>query len=284
MKLKTLSILISAAASAALLTGCNSGGNKDIIEDEIEGETVAELNIRIGDANEGETVYLEKDGNYSSGIIYLNKAITLDGENVATITGNACINVSAPGAEIKQLSFAVSGIGQCESEETSQGRSGAVTIMPIGEEDNPVVLSDLKFDGSGYGEDDLTNKASLVYSGGYFELYNSSFENLQASIQNNAVYVPCHKDTNKMDIVIENNTFSIGSGDKETAAIKLGNSSGAAITTEECNVTIFNNTFENYTTDFSADLSQGTSQERVTAIFATEGSVANDALNDNVFL
>lgn len=209
---------------------------------------VEALNEAIAAASAGDVITLKADGDYSSGIIALNKAVTLDGGDAATISGSACITVTAPGASVIGVNFNNSAIGAECSTEDSDGRRGAITIEEAASDENaPVILDNLYFDSSAITEDGLYKKSSWVYSAGHVHLSNSDFVNLKSNIQNNAFYTPCNKAANRRGIRLENNNFTIDdSGDKETAAIKIGNSSGGNQTADNCNVYIQGNHFEGY--------------------------------------
>lgn len=59
------------------------------------------MNAAIASAEEGATIELSSQGTFDTGVIELNKAVILDGASLVTITGDACIDVTAPGASIK---------------------------------------------------------------------------------------------------------------------------------------------------------------------------------------
>ncbi|WP_234497437.1 hypothetical protein [Vibrio maritimus] len=247
---------------------------------------VQALNEAIAAASAGDVITLKADGDYSSGIIALNKAVTLDGGDAATISGSACITVTAPGASVIGVNFNNSAIGAECSTEDSDGRRGAITIEEAASDENaPVILDNLYFDSSAITEDGLYKKSSWVYSAGHVHLSNSDFVNLKSNIQNNAFYTPCNKAANRRGIRLENNNFTIDdSGDKETAAIKIGNSSGGNQTADNCNVYIQGNHFEGYYQDLSA--AAGSGKDRVVSIFATDDAVTSengDVRTDNTF-
>lgn len=257
----------------------NNGGDDNEGDDNEgdgnEGDSAVEaLNALIDSAGAGETITLSADLDYSTGVINLNKAVTLDGQNVATITGSACIQIAAPGAHVANLAFENSAIGKECGTHDSDSRRGAITVEELASEDaNPVVLTNLTFDGSNVTEDSLYKKASWVFSSGHVVLENSVFTNLQSKLQNNAFYTSCVSASRK-GIEINNNTFEIDDlGDKETAAIKVGNSSGGVQSSENCNVSISDNTFTGYTQKISAVAGSG--KDRMVAVFATDEAVGN---------
>ncbi|MFA0087811.1 hypothetical protein [Vibrio sp. 10N.261.51.F12] len=282
---------------AAIVDGDTTGGNKIEGNDFGEGSTppptdpdsdVDVLNESIQAASVGQVISLGADKDYSEGIIELSKEVILDGENLATITGSACINISAAGAEVKNLSFKNNAITSCASGESSQGRSGSITIMQVGEENKPVLLTNLHIDAQDITNDMLENKASLIYSSGYFELLNSTFVNLQSNIQNNAVYTPCHKLEARMGSVIQGNNFAINdAGNSEVAAIKFGNSSSGAIQdntyNNSCLVTIENNVFTGYSVNVTDSVGSSSDNPRVAAVFARNEAMQNDVENTNTF-
>ncbi|MDR9825489.1 hypothetical protein RCJ22_07735, partial [Vibrio sp. FNV 38] len=255
---------------------------------------VDSLNAAIDNASVGETIYLDADGDYSEGVIELSKAVILDGDNSAVISGNACITVTAPGAEIRNLTFENDYLGFDGSDQnntcalgTSDGQSGAISIDKIGKDDAPVVLDNLIFnaentvDQGSFG----AKKASWVFSYGHFHLTNSEFKNLASNVQNNGVHINCSSDNARFGSVIEANTFTINdAGSSETAAIKIGDSSGSQIkagNNEECNVTINDNIFDGYKTLLTADLNNDSGDERPAGIFAHASALNSDADETN---
>lgn len=257
----------------------NDGDDNDGDNNE-DGTAVEALNALIDSANVGDTITLSADLDYSTGVINLNKEVTLDGQNVATITGSACIQITAPGAAVTNLAFENSAIGKECGAHDSDSRRGAITVEELAsDEDKPVLLTNLTFDGSKVTEDSLYKKASWVFSSGHVKLANSHFTNLQSSLQNNAFYTSCVSASRK-GIEINNNTFEIDSlGDKETAAIKVGNSSSGKQSSTNCDVTISGNEFKGYNDTITADVSKDNiidNEERVVAIFATDAAVNNE--------
>lgn len=254
------------------------GNDGDINED---GTAVDTLNALINSANVGDTITLAADLDYSTGVIKLNKAVTLDGQNVATITGSACIQITAPGAAVANLAFENSAIGAECGVHDSDSRRGAITVEEAASEDgNPVRLTNLTFDGSKVTQDSLYKKASWVFSSGYAILEDSEFNNLQSRIQNNAFYTSCVS-ASQRGIEINNNTFEIDDlGDKETAAIKVGNSKSGEIDSgaTNCNVTISGNQFTGYNQEISSNAGSG--KDRVVAIFANQ---AGNNIAGNLF-
>ncbi|USD63199.1 hypothetical protein J4N45_19575 [Vibrio sp. SCSIO 43140] len=247
---------------------------------------VEALNEAIAAASVGDVIKLKADGDYSAGMITLNKAVTLDGEREATINGSACITVTVPGASVIGVNFNNSAIGAECSAEDSDGRRGAITIEKgASDKDEPVVLKSLHFDSSLITEEGLYKKASWVYSAGHVHISESIFDNLKSNIQNNAFYTPCNDNANKLGIRLINNEFYIDdSGDKETAAIKVGNSSRGEQTAVGCNVYIQGNTFDGYYQDLSS--LSGSGKERIVSIFATDDAVTSENANvrtDNTF-
>ncbi|MEZ9929709.1 hypothetical protein AB4402_18555, partial [Vibrio breoganii] len=242
------------------------------------GDGVSELNALIESASPGDIIDLSPDADFSTGVIALNKAVTLDGYQGATITGSACIQITAAGAAVKNLAFENNAIGAECGAHDSDSRRGAITVEEDASDvDNPVVLTNLSFDGSNVTEDGLYKKASWVFSSGHVTLEDSEFINLQSSLQNNAFYTSCVSASRK-GIEINNNTFQIDDlGDKETAAVKVGNSSGGEQTADNCNVTVLGNTFTGYSQNVTGNIKGVVNnKERIVAVFATDGAVGNE--------
>ncbi|PMO64394.1 hypothetical protein BCT04_13835 [Vibrio breoganii] len=258
----------SALETIVFGTGSDNGGDNG-------GDGVSELNALIESASPGDIIDLSPDADFSTGVIALNKAVTLDGYQGATITGSACIQITAAGAAVKNLAFENNAIGAECGAHDSDSRRGAITVEEDASDvDNPVVLTNLSFDGSNVTEDGLYKKASWVFSSGHVTLEDSEFINLQSSLQNNAFYTSCVSASRK-GIEINNNTFQIDDlGDKETAAVKVGNSSGGTQSSENCNVTVSGNTFTGYTQNVSDIAGSGT--DRIVAVFATDAAVGNE--------
>ncbi|MEZ9577893.1 MULTISPECIES: hypothetical protein [unclassified Vibrio] len=254
--------------------------------DDGNAKSVDEVNAAIASAEVGDTIGLSSEGTFDTGVIELNKAVTLDGAGLATITGDACIDVTAPGAGIKDMTFANDNLAGCfgrESAGTSDNETGAIVIGKIGKDSDPVALENLKFDANGITEDDLgTKKASWLFSRGYFTLDSSEFVGLSGSFQNNAIRINCSSDNGRFGSQITNNTFTINSGGSDVGGIKVGDSSSAIIKPSEdnlnCNVTIESNTFNGYTTLLSAD---NTSNNRNTAIYAQPSAVNTASGKEN---
>ncbi|MFA0355396.1 hypothetical protein AB4525_00565 [Vibrio breoganii] len=250
--------------------------------------SVEEVNAAIASAVDGATIGLSSEGTFDTGVIELNKAVTLDGAGLATITGDACIDVTAPGAGIKNMTFANDNLAGCfgrESAGTSDNEAGAIVIGKIGKDSDPVALENLKFDANGITEeDDLgTKKASWLFSRGYFTLDNSEFVGLSGSLQNNAIRINCSSDNGRFGSQITNNTFTINSGGSDVGGIKVGDSSGAVIKPSDdnlaCNVTIESNTFNGYKTLLSDD---NGSDIRNTAIYAQPSAVNTASGKENI--
>ena len=249
-------------------------------------KSVEEVNAAIASAEEGATIELSSQGTFDTGVIELNKAVILDGASLVTITGDACIDVTAPGASIKNMTFANDNLAGCfgrESAGTSDNETGAIIIGKIGKDSDPVALENLKFDANGITEDDLgTKKASWLFSRGYFTLDNSEFIGLSGSFQNNAIRINCSSNNARFGSQITNNTFTIKSGGSDVGGIKVGDSSGAEIKDTDdnntCNVTVESNTFNGYKTLLSAD---NTSDFRNTAIYAQPDAINTSPGKEN---
>jgi hypothetical protein len=250
-------------------------------------KSVDDVNAAIASAEDGAIIDLSSEGTFDTGVIELNKAVTIDGAGLATITGDACIDVTAPGAGIKNMTFANDNLAGCfgrESAGTSDNETGAIVIGKIGKDSDPVALENLKFDANGITEDDLgTKKASWLFSRGYFTLDNSEFVGLSGSFQNNAIRINCSSDNGRFGSQITNNTFTINSGGSDVGGIKVGDSSSAVIKNSDdnlgCNVTIESNTFNGYKTLLSADNGKDI---RNTAIYAQPSAVNTAAGKENI--
>ncbi|GEA50196.1 hypothetical protein VIN01S_10000 [Vibrio inusitatus NBRC 102082] len=249
--------------------------------------TVEEVNAAIASAQDGDIIGLSASGTFNTGVIELNKAVTLDGAGLATVIGDACIDVTAAGAAIKGITFANTNLAGCfgrESAGTSDNETGAIVIGKIGKDSDPVVLENLKFDANDITEDDLgTKKASWLFSRGYFTLDDSEFVGLSGSFQNNAIRINCSSDNGRFGSAITNNTFTINAGGSDVGGIKVGDSSSAIIKPSEdnltCNVTIESNTFIGYKTLLSAE---NTSDIRNTAIYAQPSAVNTASGKENI--
>ncbi|MBE8567751.1 hypothetical protein [Vibrio sp. OPT20] len=250
-------------------------------------KSVDDVNAAIASAEDGAIIDLSSEGTFDTGVIELNKAVTISGAGLATITGDACIDVTAPGAGIKNMTFANDNLAGCfgrESAGTSDNETGAIVIGKIGKDSDPVALENLKFDANGITEDDLgTKKASWLFSRGYFTLDNSEFVGLSGSFQNNAIRINCSSDNGRFGSQITNNTFTINSGGSDVGGIKVGDSSSAVIKNSDdnlgCNVTIESNTFNGYKTLLSADNGKDI---RNTAIYAQPSAVNTAAGKENI--
>ncbi|GAM60478.1 hypothetical protein JCM19232_811 [Vibrio ishigakensis] len=261
----------------------------DELENATDGKaaTVAAVNAAISAAQDGDVIGLSSSGIFDSGVIELNKAVTLDGSSLAMITGDACIDITAPGAAVKNITFKNDNLAGCfgrESAGTSDNEAGAIVIGKIGKDQDPVLLENLTFDANLITEDDIgPKKASWLFSRGYFTLTDSEFLGLSGSFQNNAIRLNCSSDNGRFGSKIINNEFTINSGGSDVGGIKVGDSSGAVIKPSDdnlnCNVTIEGNTFNGYKTLLSAD---NTSDNRQTAIYAQPAAVNTASGKENI--
>ncbi len=256
--------------------GSGEDSSEDADDSSSEIRSVSELNEAIAAAMAGDTLYLAADGVFDSGAVMVNKGVIIDGQDAAEFTGNACIYIQAYGATIQNLTLKMTelGIASAEADDatllnecsvsTSDGQTGGITIDSINSDDfdastDAVILDNLVFDAS--NTDDFgVKKASWIASFGLFELRDSEFIGLESNEQNNGIFVNCSRsDESRAGSVISDNDFTISTGgSSETAAIKVGDSSGSVIKTgnnESCNVTISGNTFNNYKVLQSSDLS-----------------------------
>ncbi|GEM77771.1 hypothetical protein [Vibrio superstes] len=240
--------------------------------------TIEEVNAAIALAQDGDIIGLSASGSFNSGVIELNKAVILDGAGLAQFTGQACILVTAPGAEIRDIIFNNSHIGT-ESAcvvSGSTARSGAIVITEdvTGE---PATLTNLTINAENTNADNLNNKSSWIYTEGKVNLVDSTFNNLPSSYLNMAMYSACNKD--KSGSVIQGNTFNLaGNSTSESAAIRLGNSSSQIVTADDCNFSIENNEFTGAYTTLQTDVM--TSEYRPVAIHAVRASIANQDFED----
>ena len=219
-----------------------------------------------------------------------------------TFSGNTCIHITSEGSGSEILNFAFDNdatgtilelTGEKNPDQAiidaadpscilspSDGRSGVIVIEDT---TSPVILDSIKVDAININEESgkWRNKASWIYSEGQFELSNASFSNLNTSIQNNAIFTPCNKDGSKELITIQHSAFAtFNQGGSETSAIKIGDSSGAAMkeSAQECQYSITDNSFSGYLTLISNDANEDVIL-RPLAIFAEEvGTQSNNEL------
>ncbi|MDD8058542.1 hypothetical protein [Shewanella metallivivens] len=250
---------------------------------------VAEINAAIVAAESGATITLGAGDqyDYSSGVITIDKAIKLVGQEGATISGNTCIDVvdGAAGAEISNITFANDAIALCGT--TDDAKEAVINIQKVGEDEMPIILTDLTFNTTLItSQDQIENKGAWIRSYGFINLTNSSFTTQDSGLQNDLVKLTCSSSKGKMGTLIDGNLFSIAGADaKETAAIKIGDSSSGAIKDADnennCNVTVSNNTFTGYTFDIVNSV--GSSGARDAAIFARLESESTNQFPGNTF-
>lgn len=250
---------------------------------------VAEINAAIVAANTGATITLGAGDayDYSSGVITIDKAIKLVGQDGATISGSTCIDIvdGAAGAEIANIIFANDAIALCGT--TADAKEAVINIQKVGEDEMPIMLSGLTFDTTKItSQDQIENKGAWIRSYGFMNLTNSSFSTQDSGLQNDLVKLTCSSSKGRMGTLIDGNVFSIAGADsKETAAIKIGDSSSGAIKDAEnennCNVTVSNNSFSGYTFDIVNSV--GSSGARDAAIFARLESESTNLFPGNTF-
>ncbi|WP_299573758.1 hypothetical protein [uncultured Shewanella sp.] len=247
-------------------------------------ENVEEVNAAIQAATAGTTITLGASFEYSTGVITIDRAITLTGQDGAAISGSACIDVidGAAGAEISNISFNNDAIVKCGL--TGDAKEAVINIQKVGEDNMPIVLNNLSFDASGITEQDqIENKGAWIRSYGFINLTGSEFLSQSRNLQNDMVKLTCSSSKGRMGTLIDGNTFSIiGDGNKETAAVKIGDSSGGIIKDADnentCAVTVSNNTFTDYTLEAVNDVGTG---ERDAAIFARLPAESTNVFTDN---
>ncbi|GEA59220.1 hypothetical protein [Vibrio comitans] len=259
--------------------------------------TVEEVNAAIASAQDGDTIGLSASGTFDTGIIELNKEVTIDGAGLAKITGDTCIDIQVAGAGVQNLIFENEQITTCyENRNTdenptgttaagnSDNESGVIVIGQFGkDEDKPVVLENLTFNAANITKDDIgPKKASWLFSRGYFTLNDSEFINLSGSFQNNAIRINCSSVNARYNSSITNNEFTIASGGSEVGGIKVGDSSSGKIkvgSNQDCNMRIEQNTFNGYKTLQSYDNGDDFQQ---TAIHAWLEAVVTDSGKENI--
>ncbi|WP_153915824.1 hypothetical protein [Shewanella sp. TC10] len=247
-------------------------------------ENVEEVNAAIQAATAGSTITLGASFEYSSGVITIDRAITLTGQEGAAISGSACIDVidGAAGAQITNITFNNDAIVKCGA--TGDAKEAVINIQKVGEDNMPIVLDNLSFDASGITEQDqIENKGAWIRSYGFINLTGSTFLSQSRNLQNDMVKLTCSSSKGRMGTLVDGNTFSIiGDGNKETAAVKIGDSTGGAIKNDEnennCAVTVSNNTFNDYTLEAVNDVGSG---ERDAAIFARLPEESTNVFTDN---
>ncbi|PMH40329.1 hypothetical protein BCU68_16295 [Vibrio sp. 10N.286.49.B3] len=244
--------------------------------------TVEEVNAAIEAATVGATVTLAATGVFDSGVITLDKQITLTGEDGATISGSTCIDVvkGAEGATISDLNFTNDAIVMCGS--TDDKKEAVINIQKVGQDNMPVILTNLSFDASNItSQEQIDNKGNWIRSYGYFELTSSTFTHLSSDLQNDAIRLTCNSSAGKLGTVIENNAFTMeGSHSKETSAVKIGDSNGGQIKADQdqCNTSVISNTFTNFAHEITSDLSDS-SAGRDAAIFALSEDESNNVFS-----
>ena len=251
--------------------------------------TVAEVNAAIAAAEVGTTITLGagETYDYSSGVITIDKAIKLVGQDGATISGSTCIDIidGAAGAEISNIIFSNDAIALCGT--TDDAKEAVINIQKVGEDEMPILLTGLTFDTTNItSQDQIENKGAWIRSYGFMNLTNSSFTTQDSGLQNDLVKLTCSSSKGKMGTLIDGNAFSIAGADsKETAAIKIGDSSSGAIKDADnennCNVTVSNNSFSGYTFDIVNSV--GSSGARDAAIFARLESESTNLFPGNTF-
>ncbi|MCT7943008.1 hypothetical protein [Shewanella holmiensis] len=251
-------------------------------------ENVEQVNTAIQAASAGDTITLGAEYDYSAGVITIDRAIKLVGAEGAKISGSACIDVldGAAGAEISNLSFTNDKILEaCGT--TDNAKEAVINIQKVGEENLPIVLKDLIFDASNIiDQSQNIKKGAWIRSYGFINLTGSEFIGQSRNLQNDYVKLTCSAQEGKMGSLIDGNTFSItGDGTKETAAIKIGDSSSGAIKDADnentCAVTVSNNTFTGYSLEITNNV--GTSGFRDAAIFARLAEESTNEFTDNTF-
>ncbi|WP_028115962.1 Ig-like domain-containing protein [Ferrimonas senticii] len=315
------------------LTVIPEGSGEDLID------TVDKLNAAIQSATAGDVIELAASGTFNSGVIELNKAVTIDGLEQAVISGSACFRVAAAGAVIQNLTMKNDMIGFDETDDklieatkndkvltdeeksaiyaplydkvcskaeslgkpvNSDGQMGAITILATLDDDaadydsqlaalEPVELINITFDASANTEQSNygNTKASWVTSFSKFAMSGSEFIGLQSTIQNNGIYVNCtSSDEGRAGSSITTTSFSmVSGGDKETAAIKMGDSSGGKIKGDAtggnatCNVTVEGNTFNDYLGLQTQDMS--VASNRPVAIHSWTSAITNTDFASN---
>ncbi|MGZ9899273.1 hypothetical protein [Shewanella gaetbuli] len=251
-------------------------------------ENVEAVNAAIQAATAGETITLGAAYDYSAGVITIDRAIKLVGAEGAKISGSACIDVldGAAGAEISNLSFTNDQIVKCGT--TGDAREAVINVQKVGETDQPILLKDLSFDATGItSQDQIENKGAWIRSYGFINLTGSEFIGQNRNLQNDLVKLTCSSNKGKMGTLIDGNTFSItGDGTKETAAVKIGDSSGGAIKDADnentCAVTVSNNTFNNYSQQEVNNV--GTEGLRDAAIFGRLPAESTNVFTDNNYV
>lgn len=250
-------------------------------------ENVEAVNAAIQAANVGDTITLGANIDYNAGVITIDKAITLTGQEGAQITGSACIDVldGAAGAEISNIRFANDSIVKCGT--TGDAKEAVINVQKVGEENQPIALKDLTFDATGITEQaQIANKGAWIRSYGFINLTGSEFIGQSRNLQNDMVKLTCSSSKGRMGTLIDGNVFSItGDGTKETAAIKIGDSSSGAIKDADnentCAVTVSNNTFNSYSLDITNNV--GTEGLRDAAIFARLADESTNVFTNNTF-
>lgn len=268
----------------------------DPVEPEpVEGiDTVAKLNDAIAAATEGDVIELAADGVFDSGVIALNKAVTIDGLDEATISGSACIKVEAAGAVIQNLGFANTLVGIPASDDfagncgftNSVGQTGAITIVENLSGD-AVEMINLTIDAAGLDTQDKfgAKKASLIAAHSQFKLVNSTFTNMPQALETNGLFVRCSKSAVHGSEISGNEFTVVGDSNKENAAIKLGDSSSKLIkeANANCDIKVTGNTFTNYVTMQIDD--QNDTSVRPVAMYARTDAFTNDTyLTDNTLV
>ncbi|MFA0355398.1 hypothetical protein AB4525_00575 [Vibrio breoganii] len=246
--------------------------------------TVDAVNAAIQAAQAGDTVTLAAAGVFSSGVITVDKAITLTAQDGAEITGSACVDVQAPGAIVDGLTFSNTELAVCGNDavENSTTRGSAIYVGKVGEEANPVELTNLTINGADV--ETVDNKGPWIRIYGYANVTNSSFT-LPSGMQNDGIAFNCSSSKGKLGNVVSGNVFvSDGTSDKETSAVKVGDSSSEKIKSgQECNATVTSNTFTGFAIDQTASIAYSKTQpepdgsRRNTAIYAVEDG--EDILN-----
>ncbi|PMG79374.1 hypothetical protein BCU84_05635 [Shewanella sp. 10N.286.51.B7] len=234
-------------------------------------ENVDEVNAAIQAATAGSTITLGASFEYSTGVITIDRAITLTGQTGAAISGSACIDVvdGAAGAQITNITFNNDAIAKCGA--TDDAKEAVINIQKVGEDGMPIILDNLSFDASNITEQDqIENKGAWIRSYGFINLTGSEFLSQSRNLQNDMVKLTCSSSKGRMGTLVDGNSFSIiGDGNKETAAVKIGDSSGGVIKDADnentCAVTVSNNTFTDYTLEAVNDVGEGV---RDAAIFA----------------